>query len=105
MLVLGPIRPRYFRATDGVLSDPLLGVVRKEGYEVLEYTFDSGDWRNLPPGEVSRVIMTGVTPGSVILVPDSFPKSVKEMPAVFDALVKRGFLLCTASKLQYLASH
>jgi len=99
------VRPRNFRATDGELNTSLRGEVRKEGYEVLEYTLDSEDWRNPPPGEVSRVILTGVTPGSVILAHDSFPKSVKEMPAVFDALAKRGFLLCTVSQLRSMASH
>ena len=99
------VRPRYFRATDGELSVSLRGEVRNEGYEVLEYTLDSGDWRNPPPGTVSRVILMGVTPGSVILTHDSFPKSVKEMPAVFELLVKRGFLLCTVSQLRSLASH
>jgi len=35
---------------------------------------------------------------------ESFPKSGKEMPAVIDALVKRGIRLCILTKLHSLAS-
>ena len=98
------VRPRFFRATNGELSESLLGVVQSEGYEVLGCTLDSGDWRNPSPGKLMRTILDGATPGSVILAHDSFPKSVKEMPAVLDALANRGFLLCAVSTLHPQAS-
>ena len=99
------VKPRFFRATNGELSEALRDVVQKEGYEVLGCTLDSGDWRNPPAAKLMRVILAGVSPGSVILAHESFPKSVKEMPAVFEALAKRGYLLCTASNLYPPASH
>lgn len=99
------VKPRYFRATNGELSESLRDVVQKEGYEVLDSTLDSGDWRNPSSEKLMRTILTGVRPDSVILAHDSFPKTVKDMPAVFNALVKRGFLLCTASELKAPSSH
>ncbi|MFZ4775697.1 MAG: polysaccharide deacetylase family protein [Terrimicrobiaceae bacterium] len=99
------VKPRFFRATNGELSESLRDVVQKEGYEVLSSTLDSGDWRNPSSEKLMRDILKGAKPGSVILAHDSFPKSVKSMPAVFDALAKRGFLLCTASDLYPLGSN
>lgn len=99
------VKPKYFRATNGELSESLRDVVQKEGYEVLDSTLDSGDWRNPSSEKLMRTILTGVKPGSVILAHDSFPTTVREMPAVFNALVKRGFLLCTASELHAPSSH
>lgn len=93
------VKPRYFRATNGELSESLRSVVEGEGYEVLDSTLDSGDWRNPSPEKLMRGILAGAKPGSVILAHESFPKSAKSMPAVFDALVKRDFVLCTASTL------
>jgi peptidoglycan/xylan/chitin deacetylase (PgdA/CDA1 family) len=99
------VKPGYFRATNGELSESLRDVVQKEGYEVLDSTLDSGDWRNPSSEKLMRTILGGVKPDSVILAHDSFPKTVREMPAVFNALVKRGFLLCTASELHPPSSH
>jgi len=99
------VKPRFFRSTNGELNESLRGLVQNEGFEVLDSTLDSGDWRNPSPEKLKRTILAGTTPGSVILAHDSFPKSVKAMPSVFDALVNRGFVLCTASKLRPKASH
>lgn len=93
------VKPRYFRATNGELSESLRSVVEGEGYEVLDCTLDSGDWRNPSSEKLMRGILAGAKPGSVILAHESFPKSAKSMPAVFDALAKRDFILCTVSAM------
>ena len=99
------VKPRFFRAPNGELKeDALRDVVQKAGYEVLDSTLDSGDWRNPSPEKLMRVILAGAAPDSVILAHESFPKSVKEMPAVFGVLAKRGYILCTASTLRPAAS-
>lgn len=93
------VKPRYFRSTNGELSESLRGLVEQEGYEVLDCTLDSGDWRNPSAGKLRQTILSKATPGSVVLAHDSFPKAIKEMPAVMEALVNRGFHLCTVSEL------
>lgn len=93
------VKPRFFRATNGELSESLRDVVEKTGCEVLDSTLDSGDWRKPSSEKLMRVILAGAKPGSVILAHESFPKSAKSMPAVFNALAKRDFILCTVSDL------
>ncbi|TSA34944.1 MAG: polysaccharide deacetylase family protein [Verrucomicrobiaceae bacterium] len=99
------VKPRYFRSTNGELSESLRALVEQEGYEVLDSTLDSGDWRNPSSEKLRQTVLTKVAPGSVVLAHDSFPKTVKEMPAVLEALVKRGFRLCTVSELHPGALH
>jgi peptidoglycan/xylan/chitin deacetylase (PgdA/CDA1 family) len=100
------VKPRFFRATNGeLLDESLRSVVQQEGYEVLDSTLDSGDWRNPSRAKLMRTVLSGATPGAVILAHESFQKSAKEMPAVFDALAKRGFVMCTVSTLHPPASH
>lgn len=94
------VKPRYFRATNGELNESLRDLVQKEGYEVLDCTLDSGDWRNPSQAKLTRVVLDGARPGAVVLAHESFQKSAKQMPAVFDALVKRGYVLCTVSELR-----
>jgi peptidoglycan/xylan/chitin deacetylase (PgdA/CDA1 family) len=98
------VKPKFFRATNGELNESLRDLVQKEGYAVLDSTLDSGDWRNPSQAKLMRVILDGAKPGSVILAHENFPKSAKQMPAVSDALVKRGFVFCTASELRPPAS-
>ncbi|MEI8311545.1 MAG: polysaccharide deacetylase family protein [Verrucomicrobiota bacterium] len=93
------VHTRYFRPPDGKLSAEITELIKSEGYLILMPTFDSGDWRSPPPGVVSKAILDGVTPGAIILAHDSFPKSVAEMPGIFEELSKRGFHSFTVSEL------
>ncbi len=94
------VKPKYFRATNGELNESLRDLVQKEGYGVLDSTLDSGDWRNPGQAKLMRTILDGAKPGAVVLAHESFQNSAKQMPAVFDALVKRGYVLCTVSDLR-----
>lgn len=93
------VHARYFRPPDGKLPDETGVLIRSEGYEILRPTLDSGDWRGPAPGVIRKTILDGVTPGAIILAHDSFPKSVAEMPGIFEELSKRGYKSCTVSEL------
>lgn len=94
------VSPVYFCPPEGELPDVLLQLVRSKGYLILDPTLDSGDWRSPPAGEVSRVVLEGVTPGAVILFHDSFPKSVAELPCIIEKLSQRGYRSLTLSELR-----
>lgn len=94
------VHARYFRPPDGKLSEENTELIKAEGYEVLQPTFDSGDWRSPPPGAVRKAILDGVTPGAIILAHDSFPRSVAEMPGILEELSKRGFRSFTVTELK-----
>ena len=98
------VSPVYFCPPEGELRDDLVLLVRSKGYLILEPTLDSGDWRSPPAGEVSRVVLEGVTPGAVILFHDSFPKSVAELPGIVEKLSQRGYRSLTLSELSAGAS-
>lgn len=94
------VHTRFFRPPDGSLTVHAADLIRSQGYEILQPTLDSGDWRIPAAGEVTRVILNGVTPGTVVLAHDSFPKSVAEIPTILDELTRRGFKSFTVSELR-----
>lgn len=98
------VHTHFFCPPEGRLSEAVSERLRAEGYQILMPTFDSGDWRSPPPGEVRKAILDGVTPGAIILAHDSFPKSVAEMPGILGELQKRGFRSCTVTELRAAAS-
>lgn len=93
------VKPRFFRATNGELDESLRPLVQQQGLEVLDATLDSGDWRKPSTAKLKRTIVGGAEPGAVILAHESFQQSAKEMPAIFEELVKNGFVLCTVGEL------
>ncbi len=93
------VHARYFRPPDGYVPPDMEDAIKSAGYLILIPTFDSGDWRNPPPGLVTKAILDGVTPGAIILAHDSFPKSVAEMPGILDELSQRGYKSLTISQL------
>jgi len=96
--------PKFFRPPTGALDLYVQKLVEEMGFEVLSPSLDSGDWRNLPAGHVTRVILGGVTPGSSILIHDSFPRTVAEFPGLLEQLSKRGFKSLTVSELRSMAA-
>jgi len=39
---------------------------------------------------VTRVILTTITPGALVLAHESFPRSMAEMPTIIEKLAERG---------------
>lgn len=94
------VRPQYVRPPFGAITPTISEWIEAGGYKVLEPTLDSGDWRDPSPALLRKTILDGVTPGSVILLHDSFPKSVAELPGILEELSKRGFTSIPFSELK-----
>jgi peptidoglycan/xylan/chitin deacetylase (PgdA/CDA1 family) len=97
-------KPRYFRAPNNILPPDIRAYLEGQGFLILEPTLDSGDWRNPSAAKLKRTIMTGVTPGAIILAHDSFPNSVAAMPAIIADLAGSGYQSLTISELQTAAT-
>ena len=49
---------------------------------------------------MTRVILTAITPGALVLAHESFPRSVAEMPTIIERLAERGYRSHTVSDLK-----
>ena len=94
------VKPRFFRPPASQSTPDIDAVAAKFGMLVLMHSFDSGDWRKPASGEVTRLILTGITPGAIISLHESFPESVAEVPRIIETLSKRGFQSFTVSELK-----
>lgn len=97
------VRPVHFRPPEGMVTPRVIAIAESEGLRILVHSLDSGDWRNPPPGLMTRTILEGVTPGSLILAHESFPRAAMEIPAILAGLEKRGFVSYSAAELRRLS--
>jgi len=94
------VQPKFLRPPASKSTPEIDSVAAKHGLLILMHSFDSGDWRRPASGEVTRLILTGITPGSIISAHESFPESVAEMPKIIESLSKKGFHSFTVSELK-----
>ncbi len=94
------VKPRFLRPPGSQTSPEIASIAASVGLMVLMQSLDSGDWREPVRGEVTRVILTGITPGALVLAHESFPRSVAEMPKIIEALAERGYRSRTVSDLK-----
>lgn len=97
--VLGHTTP-YFRPPFGALSKEQGTWATQNGYQVLMWSADSRDWMKPAPGEVTKRILTEAQSGATVLAHESFPQSVREMPALLEQLKARGLRSVTVSELR-----
>lgn len=92
-------RPKYLRPPYGATNDELNQIMAREfGYSILLWSYDSQDWQKPAPGAVTDRILHAQA-GDIILAHESFPQSVREMPAIIEALAAKGLKSVTVSEL------
>ncbi|MDX2079660.1 MAG: polysaccharide deacetylase family protein [Terrimicrobiaceae bacterium] len=98
------IQPLHFRPPQGEVTPRIVAIAESHGLRILVHSFDSGDWRNPPPGRMTRTILDGVTPGALILAHESFPRAVVEIPVILAELGRRGFESRSVMELRRLTN-
>ncbi|MBC8128511.1 MAG: polysaccharide deacetylase family protein, partial [Gloeobacteraceae cyanobacterium ES-bin-144] len=69
------------------------------GYPTILWSVDPLDWKRPGSGVVTSRILSGTTPGGIVLAHDLHAQTVDAMPATLDGLLRRGFKFVTVSQL------
>lgn len=97
------IRPPY-----GDIGPAQLEWTKSRGYTVVNWDVDSSDWRQLPASIVLRNAVSGVRPGSIILMHagggagQNLFGTVKALPLLIDRLRAQGYELVTVPELLHI---
>lgn len=72
----------------------------RAGYPTcLSYDLDSTDFKDPAPGTVTRTVLGGVRPGSIVSMHFGHPGTISAMPAILDGLAARRLAPVTVSRL------
>ncbi|MEO3887629.1 polysaccharide deacetylase family protein [Nonomuraea sp. B5E05] len=92
------VRMRVMRPPYGLTDRHVAAEARRAGMAQILWNLDTFDWRDRTPEVVVRRAGRA-TPGSIILMHDIHRTTVKAVPALLDALARKGFTFVTVSEL------
>ncbi len=89
---------RYLRPPFGAFDQRMLDVLGKQGFEVIYWTLDSGDWRaEMSVEDVARRVGTKANAGDIVVFHCYPPKTARALPSALESLKARGLKLGTVS--------
>jgi len=94
------VQPRTMRPPYGALLQTQRAWIHSEyGYPTILWSVDPRDWQRPGPSVVTSRILSGTTPGAIILAHDLHAPTVDAMPATLDGLLRKGYKFVTVSQL------
>ena len=91
-------KPTLFRPPYGDYNDRLVRTVRGEGYEVIQWSVDSQDWKNRGAEDIIRRAKKAQT-GDIVLFHNDAEFTVDALPEVLDDYKARGLTVLPVSQL------
>ncbi|MHB1132554.1 MAG: polysaccharide deacetylase family protein [Chloroflexota bacterium] len=90
---------RFVRPPFGEYDRRVLGLLGAQGYGVVQWTLDSGDWRaELSAAEVEERVATQTAPGYIVVMHCYAPKTGQVIESILTRLAARGVRLGTLSQ-------
>jgi len=95
----------WFRAPYGNVDSQVIRTVGRMGYQAINWTVDSRDWRSLPKRQIERNILSAVFPGAIILQHCSgnskevLTGTVQALPVIIHTLRRKGYEFVTVAQL------
>ena len=93
------IRPTLFRPPYGDYNSKVITVVRDEGYEAVQWSIDSLDWKNRGVSDLVKRATTNVQPGDIILFHNDSEYIVEALPTILQFYQEQGFDMIPAKDI------
>ncbi len=90
------VRPTLFRPPYGDYNSKVVTVVRDEGYECVQWSVDSLDWKNRGVEDLIKRATTNVQSGDIILFHNDSEYIVEALPAILQFYQAQGFEMIPA---------
>ena len=92
-------RPTLFRAPYGDYNNQVVTVAREEGYEVVQWSVDSLDWKNRGVQDLIQRATKNVNPGDIILFHNDSQYILDALPTILKTYQEQGFEMIKASDI------
>lgn len=87
------IRPAY------PIADKAKETLRTAGYDIVEYTVDSKDWKTTEDAAVEKQVLSGIKEGSIVLFQTDEDVTVRVLADIIDAMKIRSYAPVTLGRL------
>ena len=87
------VRPTLFRCPYGEYDDHVIDTVNAMGITAVQWDVDSLDWKGLSADEITRRVVNGVKPGSIVLFHNAAEHTPEALPGIIEALLADGYTI------------
>ena len=88
---LGLRKTRFLRPPGGHFNMNIFNAMRRMNLCMGLWSLNTADYTGRPAEEISRLVLSSVKNGDVILMHSGMPETVKALPAIAEGLKARGF--------------
>lgn len=93
------VRPTLFRPPYGDYNSKVVTIVRDEGYECVQWSIDSLDWKNRGVEDLVKRATANVQPGDIILFHNDSQYIVEALPAILSHYREQGYQMIPAKDI------
>ena len=93
------VRPTLFRCPYGEYDDNVIDTVNGMGMTAIQWDVDSLDWKDLSADEITRRVLDGVEPGSIVLFHNAAKHTPEALAGIIEALQADGYTIVPISEL------
>jgi peptidoglycan-N-acetylglucosamine deacetylase len=93
------VRPTLFRPPYGDYSDKVVLISRAEGYEVIQWSIDSLDWKNRGASDINKQCTASVQNGDIVLFHNDAQYILQALPTVIEHYQKLGYTIIPISQI------
>lgn len=94
------VAPRTMRPPYGAITASQKSWIRKEfGYPTIMWSADPLDWKKPGASVVTARLVSGASPGGILLAHDIHAGTIEAMPSTIDQLQSRGYKFVTVTQL------
>lgn len=92
-------RPTLFRCPYGEYDDHVIEAVQSLGIKAIQWDVDSLDWKGISAEEITRRVLEGVQPGSIVLMHNAAEHTPEALAGIIESLQADGYTLVPISEL------
>jgi polysaccharide deacetylase family sporulation protein PdaB len=93
------VHPTLFRCPYGEYNDTVIKAIRAIGIEPIQWDVDSLDWKGISADEITKRVLDGVKPGSIVLFHNAAEHTPEALAGIIEALQAEGYEFVPISEL------
>lgn len=93
--------PTLFRPPYGEYNNNVIEISNREGYQVIKWSVDSLDWKDLSASQIFQRVAVGIKPGDIVLFHNNGKYTVESLTPIIEKIQKDGYKIVPISEILY----